>query len=93
MSRPILVNPVKIRFLGSAGSKKGRIQKVLVSNFSYIYGSNWVLKEKKIGFYNKVRRAIFCYPSNLPYFDQKGVPLPPRGVRGGQLDYPWNQCQ
>ncbi len=89
MSRPILVNPVKIGFLGSAGSKKGRIKKVLMSNFSYIYGSNWVLKEKKC-FYNMVRIAIFCYPSNLPYFDQKGVPLPPRGVRKGQLEYAWN---
>ena len=40
-------------------------------------------KRKRIYYHNMVRRAIFCYPSKLPYFDQKGVPLPPRGVRGG----------
>ena len=44
-------------------------------------------KKKKFCYDNIVRRAIFCYPSKLPFLDQKGVPLPPRGVRGGQLEY------
>ena len=85
--------PSENRVFGICRIKKGPDPKSFnVKFFLYL----WVqlgLKRKKICFYNMVRRAIFCYPSNLPYFEQKGVPLPPRGVRGGQLDYPWNQCQ
>ena len=66
-------------FFGSPGSKNSRIEKISMWEILFIFGLFEDQKRKKIYYHNMVRRAIFCYPSKLPYFDQKGVPLPPRG--------------